>query len=395
VDPGRALNVWDLRRAARRRLPRLVWEYVERGAEDEATLRMNRAALSAIHFAPRALVDVSARSQEITVLGIPFHSPFGIAPMSPLGLCRHEGDLALARAARQANVPFVLSSHADVPLERIAAEAGGAPWLQVYPTADRRSAEAHLERAQSAGCQVIVLTVDVPVRGNREYNERNGFAIPPKVSLSAMADGLLHPHWVVNVYLRSLLGGYLRGLLRKGREEMRLRRDLYDWRAVTWLRQRWPGKLVIKGILGADDARFAAEEGADAIIVSNHGGRQLDSAPATIDVLPEIVAAAGDRLEVFIDGGFRRGADIAKALALGADMVFVGRPVVYGLAAAGEAGAWRVLELLRSELDRVLALIGCNAVTELGPQHLRAPSAEAGRGPEAAHAQRRRLNAVA
>jgi isopentenyl diphosphate isomerase/L-lactate dehydrogenase-like FMN-dependent dehydrogenase len=374
---------------ARRRLPRIVWEYIERGAEEETTLGLNRAALRAIQFAPRALVDVSRRSQEVTVLGIPFHSPFGIAPLSPLGLCRHDAEIALARAAHAANVPFVLSSHADVSLERVTASAGAAPWLQVYPFADRAKGEALLKRADRAGCQVLVLTADVPVRGNREYNERNGFAIPPKLSLSTLAEGVLHPGWVMNVYLRSLIGGYLRALLRKGREEMRVRRDLHDWRDVAWLRRGWPGKLVIKGILSAEDARFAAEQGADAIVVSNHGGRQLDSSPATIDVLPEIVAAAGDRLAVFIDGGFRRGADIAKALALGADMVFIGRSAVYGVAAGGEAGARRVLEILRSEIDRVLALLGCNAVTELGPQHLRLPVAKAAHAPDAAGTQRR------
>jgi len=373
VDLRRALNVWDLRRAARRRLPGIVWCYIEGGAEDEVTLRANRAAFDAVHFAPRRLLDVSRRSQEVAVLGRRFDSPFGIAPMSPLGLCRHEADLALARAARAAKVPFILSAHADVSLERVASEAGAAPWFQVYPPADRARAQAQLKRALRAGCEVLVVTTDVPVRGNREYNERNGFAIPLKLRLRTIADGLLHPRWLVDVYLRSLLNGYLRSLLRRGREASRMHRDVHDWRDIVWLRAAWPGKLVIKGILTSDDARLAAEHGADGIVVSNHGGRQLDSSPAALEALPQIVAAAGGRLAVFVDGGFRRGSDIAKALALGADMVFIGRPAVYGVAAAGEAGARRVLEILRSELDRVLALLGCNAVAELGPRHLRTP----------------------
>ena len=354
-----AHNIADLQAAARRRLPGVVWRYVEGGAEDELTLRANRAAFEAIHFVPRTLVDVSRRSQKVTVFGTPFDAPFGISPMAPLGLTRYEADIALARAARAANVPFVLSTHAFVPLARVASEAGGAPWLQVYPPIDRVRARAQLERAREAGCEVLVLTTDVAVRGNREYNDRNGFGVPLRPTWRSIAGGLAHPSWLVNVYLRSVC------LRRLG--ESRVRRDLHDWNDFVWMRSAWPGKIVIKGVLCADDARLAVQHGADGILISNHGGRQLDGAPSPLDVLPQIAAAVGGRIALFVDGGIRRGADIVKALALGADMAFVGRAALYGVAAGGEAGARRSLQILKTEVDRVLALIGCNSVDELGP----------------------------
>jgi isopentenyl diphosphate isomerase/L-lactate dehydrogenase-like FMN-dependent dehydrogenase len=367
-----AHNIADLQAAARRRLPGVVWRFIEGGAEDELTLRANRAAFEAIQFVPRALVDVSQRSQKITALGLPFDCPFGISPMSPLGYVRYEADIAVARAAREANVPFVLSTHAFVPLQRVAGEAGGAPWFQTYLSTDRGQAEAELERARRAGCEVLVLTADVPVRGNREYNERNGFSVPGR-SLRTLAQGLLHPRWLASVYLRSVLG--------RGLAEARRRRDAHDWRDVAWLRSAWPGKLVVKGILSVDDARLAAQHGADGILVSNHGGRQLDGAPSSIEMLPQIVAAVGERMAVFVDGGVRRGADIVKALALGADMAFIGRAALYGVAAYGEAGVRRALQILKSEVDRVLALIGCASVAELEPRHVRLAGSRPPAGP--------------
>jgi isopentenyl diphosphate isomerase/L-lactate dehydrogenase-like FMN-dependent dehydrogenase len=354
-----AYNIADLRAAARRRLPGVVWRYIEGGAEDEITLRANRAAFEAIHFSPRTLVDVSQRSQKVSVLGIAYDCPFGISPMAPLGICRYEADLAIARAARAANIPFALSMHAFMPLARVAAESGGAPWYQVYLPADRGRAQEALDRARSAGCEVLVVTTDVPVGGNREYNDRAGFGMPLRLGVRTVAEGLAHPRWLVDVYLRSIAGRRLR--------ESRVRRDLHDWRDFTWLRAAWPGKLVVKGVLSVEDARLAAQHGADAILISNHGGRQLDGAPSPLEVLPGIAAAVRGRLAVFLDGGIRRGADIVKALALGADMAFIGRAALYGVAAAGEDGAHRAIQILRNEVDRVLALLGCNSVAELGP----------------------------
>ena len=362
----RAYNIADLEAAARRRLPGVVWRFVEGGAEEEVTLRANRAAYEAIHFAPRALRDVSQRSQKVTVFGIPYDAPFGVSSMAPLGLCRYEGDLKVARAARAANVPFMLSTHAFVSLPRVAAEAGAAPWFQTYLPGDRDRAAAEIERASRAGCEVLVVTVDVPVRGNREYNERNGLGLAMRLGTRAVAQGLLHPRWLCDVYFRSIFGRKV--------GESKMRRDMHDWRDFDWLRDHWRGKLVIKGILTVEDARLAMDHGADGIAVSNHGGRQLDGAPAALDVLPQIAAAVGGRIAVFADGGARRGADIVKLLALGADMAFFGRPALYGVTAAGEQGARRALEILKTEVDRVLAFLGCSSIDELGPQHLRLPT---------------------
>ena len=357
-------NIAELRAAAHRRLPRVVFDYVEGGAEDEVTLRANRAAFEAIRFAPRTLVDVSRRSLKTRLFGRDFDCPFGIAPIGAAGLCWHEAEIALARAARTANVPCVLSTHSCVPLERVAAEAGSAPWFQLYMPRDRGAAGELVARALEADCEALVLTTDVPVGGNREYNERNGFGMPMRLGLRTVLDGLAHPRWLASVYARSRFGA-LRGWGE--------RRDAMDWNELAWLRSAWPRKLLVKGILGAQDARLAASHGADGIVVSNHGGRQLDGAPATMEVLPHIVAAVGEDIAVLVDGGFRRGADIVKALALGARMVLVGRPALYGVAADGERGARCALQILRSEVDRVLALLGCTSVAELGPQWLRLP----------------------
>ena len=367
MNPRRARNIEDLRRAARRRLPRMVYEYVEGGAEEGVTLRANREAFEAIGFAPRTLVDVSRRNQKTSVLGLEFDAPFGIAPLGAAGICWHEAELALARAAHRANQPFILSTHSFVPLERVAREAGRPPWFQLYMPKDRAVAMPLVRRALDAGCEALVLTVDVPVGGNREHDLRNGFGVPLRLRARTLIDGLTHPRWLAGVYFRSLLRREIR--------DWGLRRDRADWADLAWLRDTWPRKLVVKGILTVEDAQLAAQHGADAIVVSNHGGRQLDGAVAALEVLPQIAAAVGERLAVLVDGGFRRGADIVKAIALGADLVLVGRAALYGVAAAGEAGARRALQILGSEVDRVLALLGCNSLAELGPQHLRAQAA--------------------
>ncbi|MBI4203661.1 MAG: alpha-hydroxy-acid oxidizing protein [Betaproteobacteria bacterium] len=381
---NQALNIDDLRRIAQRRLPRVAYEFLERGAEDEVTLAENRAAFERIRFKPRTLVDVSGRSRQVTLFGKTFGAPFGIAPTGAAGLYCFEADIALARAAAAAGVPFVLSTASFVALERVARAAEGTKWFQLYMSKDRAAARALVTRARDAGYEALIVTTDVPVGGNREYNRRNGFEIPFRLNLNNALDGALHPHWLVNVFLRTLLasgvprfqnvdtdvGGRI---VAKNLSEFRARREALDWTDFAWLREFWPRQLLVKGVLTVEDALLAVRHGADGIFVSNHGGRQLDCAVSPIEVLPEIAAAVGGRVGIMADSGVRRGSDIVKALALGADMVFVGRAPLYGAAAGGEAGVRRALEILASEVDRVMALIGCTEVAALTPECLALP----------------------
>jgi len=376
-----ALNIEDLRRCAQHRLPRVAYDFLELGAEDGVTLAANRAAFDRIAFKPRTLVDVSSRSLATRVFGQVFQAPFGLAPTGAAGLYGFEADLALARAAEAAGVPFVLSTASFVALERVAREAGGNKWFQLYMSKDRDASRKLIERARDAGYQALVITTDCPVGANREYNRRNGFEMPFRLSLRNALDGALHPQWLCNVFLRTLLtsgvprfrnvdtdvGGRI---VSQSTSEFRARREALDWSDFAWLREFWPRKLLLKGVLHSQDALQALRLGADGIFVSNHGGRQLDGAISPMEVLPEIVAAVGGRMAVMVDGGFRRGSDVVKALALGADMAFLGRAPLYGAVAGGEAGVRRTLEIFRSEIDRVLALIGCPDVAALAPECL-------------------------
>jgi isopentenyl diphosphate isomerase/L-lactate dehydrogenase-like FMN-dependent dehydrogenase len=382
MNRRRALNIEDLHAAAARRLPRVAYDFLAGGTEDDVTLAANRAAFERIRLQPRVLVDVSQRSQQTMLWERTFDAPFGIAPTGAAGLYSFEADIALARAARRANVPFVLSTASFVPMERVAAEAGGAPWFQLYMSKDLAQAERLVLRALEAGFEALVITTDIPVGANREYNRRNRFEIPVHLSAGNMLDGLLHPRWLAGVFLRTLVrsgvprfqnvevnaGGRITS---PTLAEFRSRRDALDWRDFAWLRRLWPKKLMVKGILTVEDARLAAQHGADGIFVSNHGGRQLDGAPSPIEVLAPIVAAVGGRMKIFVDGGFRRGSDIVKGLALGADMVFLGRAPLYGATVGAEDGVLHALELLRKEVDRVMALIGCPTIAQLGPEYLR------------------------
>jgi isopentenyl diphosphate isomerase/L-lactate dehydrogenase-like FMN-dependent dehydrogenase len=367
-----ALNIEDLRTIARRRLPRLVYDYLEGGSEDHVTLRANREVFDTIRFAPRTLVNTSERTQKVTLFGRVYETPMGIAPMGAAGLFWHDGDIALARAARSANIPFVLSTHSFVPLERVAWESGGPPWFQLYMPREREKAEKIVRHARDAGCEALVLTTDVPVGANREYNQRNGFSLPLQFEPHKVYDGLRHPRWLLNVFARAWLSRRNPMYV----PEWSTRRDHMSWDDLAWLRDAWPRKLFVKGILCAEDAQLAAEYGADGIFVSNHGGRQLDGLPSPMEVLPQIAAAVGEKLVIAVDGGFRRGTDVVKALALGADMVFIGRAAMYGAAAGGEAGVRHAVQLLRGEINRVQALLGCNSIDELGPQHVRMQARE-------------------
>ena len=402
-----ALNIEDLHRIAKKRLPRIAYEFLAGGVEDDVALAHNRAVFERIRFRPHTLVNVSERTQQVNIFGRTFNCPFGIAPTGAAGLYGYAADIALARAARDAGIPFVLSTASFEPLEKVAQEAaGGALWFQLYMSKDRDAARALVTRALDAGYEALVMTSDVVVEANREYNRRNGFTIPFRMNLANMLDGALHPRWLCDVFLRTLIesgvprfqnldtnvGGRI---IAKPIEEFRTQREALNWDDVRWLREIWPRKLYVKGILRADDAQRAADSGADGIFVSNHGGRQLDGAISPVEALPAIRAAVGRGLTLMVDSGFRRGSDIVKALALGADMAFVGRATLYGIAAGGEAGAAHAINILRTEVNRVLALLGCPSVRELSPDFLAcpdldlAPGAAAGEGGET-----RRVRAV-
>lgn len=382
VNYREAYNIEDLRRIAAARLPRIAYDFLERGAEEEVTLAANRAAFERMRFQPRTLVDVSKRSQKTTLWGKTFDAPFGVAPTGASGMYCFDADVKIARAARRANLPCVLSTASFVPMERVIQEAGGTLWFQLYMSKDLATAERLVKRALAAGFEALVLTTDIPVAGNREFNRRNKFEIPLRLGPRQMLDGLLHPRWLAGVFLRTLLtsgiprfqnldvnvGGRIVSTTLTGFRE---RREALDWEDFAWLRKLWPKKLLVKGILTVEDAQLAVRYGADGIFVSNHGGRQLDGAPSPIEILPQIADAVGDRLVIMMDSGVRRGTDIVKALALGADMVFVGRATLYGASAGGEEGVLRALDLLKSEVDRVMALLGCTSVEALGPEYLR------------------------
>lgn len=377
-----AYNIDDLHRIARSRLPKVCYDFMAEDTEDNVSLRNNREVFERIRLQPRMLVNVSKRSQQVTLHGKIFNSPFGIAPTGAAGLYGFDADVALARAAAKAGVPFVLSTASFVPLERITREVPeGANWFQLYMAKDHEGAEKLIVRAREAEFEALVVTTDIPVAGGREYNKRNGFEVPFKMRFGSMIDGAMHPHWMFGVFLRTLLDSGVPRLqnvdsnvggriVSKSMADFRQKRDALNWSDMEWVRSIWPRKLYIKGIMTAADAREAERIGADGIFVSNHGGRQLDGAVSPIEALPEIVAAVGGRMVIMIDSGFRRGTDIIKAIALGADMVFLGRATLFGIAAGGEAGASRALDLLRGEVDRTMGQLGVNTLAELSREHL-------------------------
>lgn len=363
-----ALNIDDLRKLARRRLPRGLFEYIDRGTEDEISLGANRRSLDDLKLSPSVLVDVSGRNQEIQLFGQRQPLPLIIAPTAAAGLMWHDGEVELARAARAAGIPFCVSTQSMTSIERIA-ESGARLWFQLYVWRDRKLTYELVARARDAGADTLVLTADTVISPKREYNQRNGFGIPLKPSLRGAADVALHPRWLVSVLLRYLLSEGMPTYAHyppefrttitgvSSFEGLKLS-DRMSWQDVAELRRRWPGKLVIKGILRVDDAREALERGVDGIVVSNHGGRNLDIAPAPIDVLAEISDAVGSRLTVMADSGVRRGSDVVKYFASGAQAVLIGRSALFGLAAGGRAGAGHALDLLRREIDNTMALLG-------------------------------------
>jgi isopentenyl diphosphate isomerase/L-lactate dehydrogenase-like FMN-dependent dehydrogenase len=378
----RAYNIFDLRERARKRVPKGIFEFVDRGTEDEVSLRNNRTVFERIRFRPRTMVDVSKRSPATEIFGVKQAMPLVVAPTGTAGLMWYEGELALARAAKAAGIPFTLSTASMTALERVADEVGGELWFQLYLWPERRLSHELVERAKAAAYKALVVTVDGASSGNREYNLRNGFTIPFTYSPRAVFDILRHPHWLATTMMRYLLTTGIphyenfpaeaRSKLTTGpMGRMSLRTDSLDWDDLDALRKIWPHKLIVKGMLDPDDAATAVDHGADGIDVSNHGGRNLDGIISPIEVLPEIVDRIGNRATVFVDSGFRRGSDVVKAIALGADAVMIGRSTLYGVAAGGYEGAARALEIFDEEIKRVMALLGCNTLAELGPEYLK------------------------
>jgi L-lactate dehydrogenase (cytochrome) len=368
----RILALDDFEDAARRYIPRPIFGYVTGGAETNASRRANRDVWDEIAFVPKTLVDTSGRAQKTTLFGHTYDAPFGIAPMGGTAMAAYEGDLVLARAAAAANVPMVLSGASLTPLERVR-EAGPTAWFQAYLPGEAGPITELVERVARARYDTLVLTVDVQVAANRENNVRSGFDTPLRPTLRLAWDGIIRPRWLFGMFLRTLLlhgmphfenmGPRVPLVTRTG-ERARGRRDKLSWKHLELMRRLWKGRLVVKGILDKDDARIARESGVDGIIVSNHGGRQLDGAVAPLRVLPGIAAKAGG-MTVMMDSGVRRGTDVLKALALGAHFVFVGRPFLYAAAIAGEPGVLHAIKLLREEIDRDMALAGIATLAEM------------------------------
>ncbi|WP_348536005.1 alpha-hydroxy acid oxidase [Labrys sp. LIt4] len=376
----RFLALEDFEPVARRHLPRQIYGYYAGAAETNAAHAGNSRALAALGLVPRVLVDTRARSTRHALFGHAYSLPVGIAPMGLSGLATFEGDLALAKAAAAEGALMVASATSLMPLERLA-EEGKARWFQTYLPGEPERIRRMVARVAAAGYETLVLTADVPVAANRENNARTGFSAPLKPSLRLFWDGITHPSWSLGTFARTLAGGMprfenmdaFRGPTLLSRNAVRDigARDGLDWSHLDLIRQLWPGRLVVKGILAPEDVTIARERGVDGVWISNHGGRQLDTAIAPMSVLRDAVSAAGG-MAVLIDGGFRRGTDVLKALALGADFVFVGRPFLFAAAVGGERGIRHALGLLQAEIARNMAMLGVSRLDELQPMHVRA-----------------------
>src|SRR5688572_6890647 len=365
-------SIQDLRGLAQRRLPRALFDYIDRGSYDEFTWTRNRDDLRAIALRQRVMVDVSKLDLTTTVLGQEWAMPVALAPTGLTGLFRRDGEILAARAAQAAGVPYCQSTMSICPIEDVRASFAGTLWFQLYFMRDRTFTEALMARAQAARCPVLVLTLDLPLQALRRRDPKNGLAVPPRLTLRGLRDVCTHPRWLVDVRLgpRRTFGNLATFFPERGTaalsEWMGSQLDnTLTWNDIAWLRDRWPGKLALKGILDADDARQAVAAGVDALIVSNHGGRQLDGATSTIAALPRVVEAAAGRSEVLLDGGIHCGQSVLKALALGARGCFIGRGYLYGLAALGERGVALAIDILRRELEISMALTGATRVCEI------------------------------
>jgi L-lactate dehydrogenase (cytochrome) len=381
---SRAVNIDDLRELARRRVPRIVFNYIDGGAEDEWTLRENRRAFDKITFRPHQAVAVPACDLRTHVLGTELSMPLLLAPVGYLRVMHPDGEIAAARAAGRAGVGFILSTVSGHRLEDVKVSSTAHLWYQVYLTGGRAAAENAMRRAMEVGYKVLVITIDSAVIGHRERESRDGMDqllrgnIWSKIPFTPQV--LTRPRWLI----RFLLDGGLpempnivspeTGVLRVRDAHTAMKREAFTWNDMRWMRALWKGPIVIKGVLSADDARRSLDHGAAAVVVSNHGGRQLDGVPASLQVLPQVVAAVKDQAEVLMDSGIRRGSDIVKAICLGARAVLCGRAFAYGLAAGGEAGVTRAIEILHSDLERSLKLLGCRSVEGLNESYLQIAS---------------------
>ena len=386
VRSPRVVNIADLRRLAKRRLPRLVFDYIDGGAEDEITLRDNVRAFREIRFRLRQGVAVPECDLRTTVLGTTYALPFLLAPVGFSRMFYPRGEAVAARSASAAGIPFVLSTFSGTRLEEIREQAGGPLWYQLYVPGGRAVAEASIARARAAGYSVLVVTIDTPVSGMRERDYRNGvgplLAADWRRSLPHLWQFVMHPRWVLDyladgsprVFPNVELPGV--GAMPCSDVGALLATTVITWRDFQWIRDAWKGPVVAKGVHTGEDARRAIDAGADAIVVSNHGGRQLDGVPGSLRALPEVLAAVNGRVEVMVDGGVRRGGDVVKALCLGARAVLVGRAYAWGLGAAGGPGVDRAIEILRADIDRTMHLLGCASVSELGREYVESGKVE-------------------
>ena len=373
-----AVNIEDLHRMAKRRLPKIAFDFIEGGVEDELGISRNEAAFRRYRLMPRYLVDVNKRDQSAKLFDRVYASPFGISPTGAAGLFRPGADLMLAESAAGANIPFVMSGASTASMEKAAGVAPTHTWYQLYVARDPKISEDLIRRARDAGLGTLVLTVDVPVGSKRERNIRNGFSRPLKMTWQTKLEALTHPGWLME-YMRTgtpLIENWAPYAGAGANADQvadfvaHQMPSIPTWEDLEKFRKLWPRHLVVKGILHPDDARRAADIGVDGIIVSNHGGRQLDRAPASLEALPAIRKAVGDRVTIMLDSGVRRGADILIALALGARFVFCGRATLYGAAAGGIPGVRKAISILRSEIDLTMAQIGCPSLDQLDESFL-------------------------
>jgi L-lactate dehydrogenase (cytochrome) len=372
-------NVDDLRALAKKRVARAIFDYVDRGSYDEQTLRANRVDLEALHFRQRVAIDVDRRSTRTTMVGQDVTMPVAIAPVGLTGLNWADGEILGARAAAAFGIPFTLSTMSICSIEDVAGAVAQPFWFQLYVMRDRGFSASLIERAKAAKCSALVLTLDLQIQGQRHRDLKNGLAVPPRLTPATLLDVMTKPGWALNVLSgRRKSFGNLEGRIPDAKSLTTLSQWIagqFDptltWKDVEWVRGLWGGKIILKGILDAEDAKIAAATGADAIVVSNHGGRQLDGTVSSIRALPEVVQAVGDRTEVLFDGGIRSGQDVLRALALGAKGTMIGKSFAWGLGAMGEAGVTKVLEILQKELDVTMALCGLRDVKDASQAILR------------------------